>query len=44
MSKRTTIWLFVAAAIALAILAVLIFGDEYGDEARAFARNLLRAL
>ncbi len=44
MSKHKTVWLVVAAGIALAMLAVLIFGDEYSDEARSFARNLLRAL
>ncbi|WKB51408.1 hypothetical protein [Eleftheria terrae] len=37
-------WLIVAACTAVAVLLVAWLGQEYGNEARAFLRALVRAL
>jgi hypothetical protein len=44
MNQRQRVWLVLVVGLALAMGAVLIFGDEYRDEARSFLRNLIRAL
>ncbi len=44
MSRKVRVFFIMATVAVIAIVLVLIFGDEHSNEAREFLRNLLRAL